>query len=66
MFMRCYVGWISLRIGFLGVCNPLIGVDGCHIKGKTEGQILKIISIDENNSLYPISYTIAKNECDGT
>lgn len=65
-FLRSYVYWNALRKGFLAECRPPIGLDICHIKGRMQGQILTTISIDGNNSLYPITYAIVKNECTET
>ncbi|CAL2237963.1 unnamed protein product [Prunus armeniaca] len=32
-------------------CRPVIGVDGCHLKGPYPGQILMAIGVDGNNDL---------------
>lgn len=65
-FLRSYVRWSTLRNNFLEKCKPLIGLDECHIKGRIEGQILTIIGIGGNNSLYLIVYAIVENECTKT
>ena len=33
-FMRIYVRYNAQKVGFLERCRPLIGIDGCHLKGK--------------------------------
>ena len=33
-FMRIYVIYNAQKVGFLERCRPLIGIDGCHLKGK--------------------------------
>ncbi|VVA39283.1 PREDICTED: transposon, partial [Prunus dulcis] len=35
--------------GFLEGCRPVIGVDGCHLKGPYPGQILTTVGVDGNN-----------------
>ncbi|XP_056692221.1 uncharacterized protein [Spinacia oleracea] len=40
LFMRMYVCLDALKRGFKQGCRPLIGVDGCHLKGSYPGQIL--------------------------
>ena len=37
-------------------CRPIIGVDGCHLKGAYGGQLLTIVGIDGNNCMFPIAY----------
>ena len=33
MFQRLYVCFAALKKGFLEGCRPVVGLDGCHIKG---------------------------------
>ena len=33
-FMRIYVIYNAQKVGFSEGCKPLIGIDGCHLKGK--------------------------------
>ena len=54
-FVACKKGWIKGR-------RPLIGLDGCHIKGSYTGQILTAVGIDANNGMYPIAFAIAEVE----
>ncbi|CAL8164391.1 unnamed protein product [Prunus armeniaca] len=37
--------------GFLEGCRPVVGGDGCHLKGPCSGQILTAVSVDGNNGL---------------
>ena len=32
--MRIYVRYNAQKVGFLERCRSLIGIDGCHLKGK--------------------------------
>ncbi|KAK4395832.1 hypothetical protein Sango_1737500 [Sesamum angolense] len=42
--------------------RPVIGVDGCHLKGPHGGILLTAVSIDPNNNLYPLAYTVVSGE----
>ena len=39
-FKRMYVRYNAQKVGFLSGCRPLIGLDGCHLKGRFGGQLL--------------------------
>ena len=39
-FKRMYVCLVACKKGFLAVCRPIIGLDGCHIKGLHQGHLL--------------------------
>ncbi|KAL0378335.1 UNVERIFIED_CONTAM: hypothetical protein Sradi_3139000 [Sesamum radiatum] len=57
-FSKFYVCFDALRRGFLSGCRPLIGVDGCHLKGPYGGVLLTAVAIDPNNNLYPLAYAV--------
>ncbi|KAF6143821.1 hypothetical protein GIB67_016742 [Kingdonia uniflora] len=40
--------------GFVNGCRPVLGLDGCFLKGKYGGQCLSIVALDRNNRLFPI------------
>ncbi|XP_035830110.1 uncharacterized protein LOC118479608 [Helianthus annuus] len=42
--------------------RPLLGVDGCFMKGPFPGQILSAVGIDGNNSIYPVCYALVEAE----
>ncbi|KAF9596723.1 hypothetical protein IFM89_012922 [Coptis chinensis] len=48
--------------GFLNACRPIIGLDGCFLKGKYGGQCLSMIGLDGNNGLFPIAIFITRSE----
>ncbi|CAH9124769.1 unnamed protein product [Cuscuta epithymum] len=53
---RCSMeGW---RTG----CRPLVGLDGCFLKGKYRGVCLTAISMDGNNGLFPLAVFICIKE----
>jgi hypothetical protein len=57
-FGRIYVSLTAMKKGFLEGCRPIIGVDGCFLKGPYKGQLLSAVGRDENNNMYPIAFAI--------
>ncbi|XP_019164439.1 PREDICTED: uncharacterized protein LOC109160617 [Ipomoea nil] len=57
---RVYVCWEACREGFK-YCRPLIGVDGCHLKGRV-GMLLTAISIDGNEGIFSLAYAFVEGE----
>ncbi|KAI5344108.1 hypothetical protein L3X38_011985 [Prunus dulcis] len=49
IFLRMYVCFAGCRQRFLDGCRPVIGLDGCHVKGPYLGQILTTVAVDSNN-----------------
>ncbi|XP_020413352.1 uncharacterized protein LOC109947482 [Prunus persica] len=41
----------GFKKGFVEGCRPVVGVDGCHLKGPCSGQILTAVGVDGNNDL---------------
>ncbi|XP_021730761.1 uncharacterized protein LOC110697683 [Chenopodium quinoa] len=62
LFMRMFICLMPLKYGFLRGCRPIIGVDGCHLKGAYQGQILAVVSKDGNNNIYPIAWATVEIE----
>ncbi|XP_022005880.1 uncharacterized protein LOC110904314 [Helianthus annuus] len=52
-FRRIYVCFASMMRVFKMIGRPLLDVDGCFVKGPFLGQILSVVGIDGNNSIYP-------------
>ncbi|KAG8377755.1 hypothetical protein BUALT_Bualt08G0066000 [Buddleja alternifolia] len=61
-FDKFYVGLNGLRKGFMSGCRPILGVDGCHLKGPHGGILLTCVFVDPNNCLYPIAYAVVTGE----
>ncbi|XP_062093998.1 uncharacterized protein LOC133800035 [Humulus lupulus] len=57
-----YICYAGLKAGFNEGCRPLIGLDGCHIKGVHPGQLLTTVGIDGNNQMYPIAFVVVEIE----
>ncbi|KAG8383967.1 hypothetical protein BUALT_Bualt04G0068900 [Buddleja alternifolia] len=61
-FKRFYVCFDACRKGVLQGCRPLIGVDGCHLKGSHKGILLTAVGLDPNNCIFPICYSVTEAE----
>ncbi|XP_062014682.1 uncharacterized protein LOC133731289 [Rosa rugosa] len=61
-FKRIYICFAALREGWRAGCRPIIGLDGCHLKGVHKGQLLSAVGIDGNNGMYPIAWDIVEQE----
>lgn len=62
MFERAYICLKACKDGFKDGCRPLLGFDGCFLKGYTHGMLLAAIGIDPNNSQYPVAYAVVEKE----
>ena len=64
-FERLYVCLAECKKGWKDGCRPLIGLDGCHVKGPHTGQLLVAVGIYADNAMYPIAYATveAENSC---
>ena len=62
MFKRMYVCLDACKRGFLVGCRPLIGIDGCHLKGIIGGQLLVVVGKDMNDNIFLIDYAIIEIE----
>ncbi|KAL5570950.1 hypothetical protein UlMin_020547 [Ulmus minor] len=61
-FQRLYICLEGLKTGWRAGCRPIIGLDGCFIKGHHKGQLLAAVGVDINNQMYPIAYAIVESE----
>ena len=57
-FDACKKGW---RAG----CRPLIGLDGCFLKGICKGQLLAAVGVDAEGQMFPIAWAIIDKENTG-
>ena len=51
-----------MQKGILAGCRPLTGIDCCHLKGTTEGQLLVAVGKDVNDNIFLGAYAIVENE----
>ncbi|CAN1128655.1 hypothetical protein LINPERHAP2_LOCUS4766 [Linum perenne] len=61
-FKRMYVGFSSLFKGFLAGCRPILGFDGCFLKGELPGMILSTVGKDGNNQMFPLAWAVTEGE----
>ncbi|XP_035546580.1 uncharacterized protein LOC118348629 [Juglans regia] len=62
IFQKMYVGLAACRKSFKAGCRPLIGLDGCFLKGPFKGQLLCAVGRDANDNMYPIAMAIVEAE----
>ena len=43
-------------------CKPLVGLDGCHLKGKFSGHILSATARDGNDNIFLVALGVVKQE----
>ncbi|KAL3522526.1 hypothetical protein ACH5RR_015360 [Cinchona calisaya] len=61
-FQRMYICFEALRRGFREGCRPVVGVDGCQMRGPYPGILLTTVGIDPNDCIYPIAYAVVEIE----
>ncbi|KAL6189220.1 hypothetical protein ACLB2K_040609 [Fragaria x ananassa] len=61
-FHMMYLCFAACKEGWIKGCRPLIGLDGCYIKGHHLGQLLTAIWIDANNGMFPIAFAVTEVE----
>ncbi|KAI8535722.1 hypothetical protein RHMOL_Rhmol10G0195600 [Rhododendron molle] len=62
VFQRMFVVYAAQSRGFLASCRPIIGLDGCHLKGPFGGQLLSAIGKDANEQMYPLAVVVVEAE----
>ncbi|CAL8152930.1 unnamed protein product [Prunus armeniaca] len=53
-FQRLYVCLDACEKGLSSYNRPIIGVDGCHLQGTFQGQLLMAAGIDANDNMYQL------------
>ena len=57
-----YIRYNAQKLGFLGGCKPIIGLDGCYLKGRFGGQILSTIARDANDNIFTVSFVVVEQK----
>ncbi|KAH1232845.1 hypothetical protein GmHk_09G025420 [Glycine max] len=60
VFERMYVCLEACKNAFVTTCRPLIGLDGCFLKGEFGGQLLSEVGKDGNNQMFPFAYGLVE------
>nr|XP_027120629.1 uncharacterized protein LOC113737633 [Coffea arabica] len=61
-FLRMFISFKAQRSGFVEGCRPFVGFDGCFLKGPFGGVLLTAVTLDANNSIFPIAFAVAESE----
>ncbi|KAK8586627.1 hypothetical protein V6N13_010215 [Hibiscus sabdariffa] len=64
MFSRLYICFKSLKENFKEGCRPIIGLDGCFLKGLIKGQLLTAVARDGNDQMFPIAWAVISGQED--
>ncbi|XP_017438322.1 uncharacterized protein LOC108344385 [Vigna angularis] len=59
IFNRIYVCLKACKDSFVS-CRPIIGLDGCFLKGKYGGELLTAVGRDGNEQILPIAYVVVE------
>ncbi|XP_061346136.1 uncharacterized protein LOC133291821 [Gastrolobium bilobum] len=62
IFDRMYIFLDAYKKGFKDGCRPLIGLNGCFLKGYYGGQLLSAVGEDANKQFYVIAYAVVDSE----
>ena len=62
-FLRMYVRYHTKKVGFLASCKPIIGLDGCHLKGRFGGQLVAATARDGNDNIFLVALVVVEQEC---
>ncbi|WMV13604.1 hypothetical protein MTR67_006989 [Solanum verrucosum] len=61
-FLRMYICFNAMKVGWKEGLRPLIGLDGTFLKGQCKGQLLVAMAQDCDNSFYPLVWAIVDKE----
>ena len=61
-FERLYICLEGCKRGFLAGCRPIIGLDACHLKTKTRGQLVSAIGRNPNDEYFPFAFAVVEVE----
>ena len=57
-----YIRYNAQKVGFLEGCRPIIGLDGCHLKGRFDGKILSATAKDGNDNIFLVALVVVEQE----
>lgn len=61
-FKRIYICLGPVKKGYLAGCRPIIGLDGCHLKGPYGGQLLTAVGMDPDDGMFPVAWSVVDAE----
>ena len=62
IFKRIFISLFASKRGFIDACRPIVGLDGCHLKGPYGGILLTAIGLDGNLMFFPLAWAIVEQE----
>ncbi|XP_038701807.1 uncharacterized protein LOC119998527 [Tripterygium wilfordii] len=57
-FKAFYICFRGCKEGMLNGCRPILGNDGCFLKGLVKGELLTTIGHDGNNQMFPLAWAM--------
>ncbi|XP_049397436.1 uncharacterized protein LOC125861621 [Solanum stenotomum] len=61
-FLRMYICFNALKLGWKEGLRPFIGLDRTFLKGQCKGQLLVAMTQDSQNCLYPLAWAVVDKE----
>ncbi|XP_059654328.1 uncharacterized protein LOC132301057 [Cornus florida] len=61
-FQRVFICYAAMKTSFKKGCKPLIGVDGCFLKGPYGGHLLSAVANDGNGQMFPVAFAVVDSE----
>ena len=61
-FERLYICLEGCKNGFLAECTPFIGLDACHLKNKSGGELITVVGRDPKEEYFPLAYVVVEAE----
>ena len=61
-FERLYLCLEGCKKGFLVGCRSVIGLDACHLKNKSGGQLITAVCKDPNEEYFSFTYAVVEAE----
>ncbi|OMO76714.1 Zinc finger, PMZ-type [Corchorus capsularis] len=61
-FRRLYICLDALKRGWKEGCRPILGIDGCFLKGPYKCQVITAVGKDANDQMYPVCWAVAETE----
>ncbi|XP_065855345.1 uncharacterized protein [Euphorbia lathyris] len=62
VFWRIFICFAALKKGWKEGCRPIIGLDGCFLKGICKGVLLVAYGRDADDHFYPIAWAVVDRE----
>ena len=59
-FEKLYICLKGCKKGFMTGCKPIIGLDACHLKTKSGGQLITVVARDPNEEYFPLVYAVVE------